>query len=130
MHYLGLSLIYKFINFITRRLLMRRTTKQTFGIGVLLVVLSLGVLGCVTVGREFSADAVSEIRIGETTREDVRRLFGEPWRTGIEDGKRTWTYAYYRHAWFGKTSTRDLILRFDENGVVVSYTFNTSEPEE
>lgn len=54
-------------------------------------------------------------------------MFGEPWRTGIEDGKRTWTYAHYRYSLFGPEQTRDLLVRFDDEGNVVSYSYNTTQ---
>lgn len=99
-----------------------------------IVVCLLGTLllcaGCASVGRPFPVAAVSQIRVGETTREEVRDLFGEPWRTGIEDGKRTWTYAHYRYSLFGGVRTRDLYLRFNDEGVVVSYAFNSTYPED
>ena len=84
--------------------------------------------GCLTVGRDFPVDKVGEIAIGKTTRDDVHRLFGDPWRTGIEDGRRTWTYGHYRYKLVGTTETRDLVVRFDPNGVVSSYTFNAAPP--
>ncbi len=83
--------------------------------------------GCATVGRAFPVESVSRIRMNETTQDEVRALFGPPWRTGIEDGRVTWTYGRYRYRLFGEAETTDLVLRFDERGVVVSYTFNTTE---
>ena len=86
--------------------------------------------GCFTVGSEFPTKPVAEIRMGETTREDIERLFGSPWRVGIEDGQRTWTYGRYRYTVFGASSTRDLVVRFDAAGVVSSYAFNSTHPED
>ncbi len=84
--------------------------------------------GCFSVGRSFPTEPVNRIRVGETTRDDVRRWFGPPWRTGIEDGAPSWTYGQYRYALLGPARTRDLVLRFDDAGVVRSFTFNTTEP--
>jgi len=89
---------------------------------------ALLVAGCLTVGREFPTDPIGQIQIGKTTRDDVHRMFGEPWRSGIEDGRRTWTYGHYRYKLFGTTETRDLVVRFDPNGVVASYTYNEAPP--
>ena len=86
--------------------------------------------GCLTVGRDFPADRVGEIAIGKTTRDEIHRMFGEPWRTGLEDGRRTWTYGRYRYKLFGTTETRDLVVRFEPNGTVASYTFNSAPPLE
>ncbi len=60
----------------------------------------------------------------------MRRRFGAPWRTGLEDGQRTWTYAEYRYSLFGGAQTRDLLIRFDDEGRVASYTFNSTHAED
>ena len=104
---------------------LRRITR-VFGVAGLAV--SIG--ACLTVGREFPTRPVHELRNGETTRDEVRRLFGEPWRVGVEDGQRTWTYGHYRYALLGTTQTRDLVVRFDDRGVVASYSFNTTTPDD
>ncbi|MCE5251062.1 outer membrane protein assembly factor BamE [bacterium] len=96
-------------------------------VSIMTAVLFVFAYGCATVGHDFSADAVSKIVIGKTTREDIGSLFGPPWRTGIEDGKKTWTYGYYKYRLFGTSTTRDLVVRFDSKGVVTSYTFNTTD---
>ena len=87
-------------------------------------------VGCMSVGNEFPVEPVPSITIGETTTDEVRRTFGAPWRTGLEDGQRTWTYGRYRYSIFGAANTRDLVLRFDEHGKVVSYSFNSTYPED
>ncbi len=91
---------------------------------------SFAFVGCATIGREFPVDRVSQIRLAETTRDEIRALFGPPWRVGIEDGRPTWTYGRYRYRLFGQASTEDLVIRFDARGVVSSYTFNTTEHDE
>jgi hypothetical protein len=91
---------------------------------------ALALASCLTVGRPFPVESVREIQIGKTTQDDVRTRFGAPWRTGIEDGQRTWTYGHYRYAALGTTRTRDLVVRFDDKGTVVSYTFNSTYPED
>jgi outer membrane protein assembly factor BamE (lipoprotein component of BamABCDE complex) len=86
--------------------------------------------GCVTVGRDFPAKQVAKLHIGTTTQEQVRGLFGTPWRTGVEDGQRTWTYGHYHYTLLGNTQTRDLVVRFDEHNVVASYSFNSTNPDD
>lgn len=86
--------------------------------------------GCATVGAKFPVAPVDSIVIGQTTRTDIQRMFGNPWRIGVEDGKTTWTYGHYRYKLFGRAKTRDLVVRFDDGGVVNSYTFNTTEHED
>ena len=85
--------------------------------------------GCVTLGRQFPTDTISKIHIGTTTRDDIRAEFGEPYRTGVEDGDPTWTYLLYRFTALGGNKTRDLYVRFDASGKVKSYAYNTNEPD-
>lgn len=86
--------------------------------------------GCATVGQDFPIDSVSEIEIGKTTRNEIRTMFGSPWRTGMEDGQSTWTYGNYRYGLFSAKKAKDLVIRFDDRDVVVSYTFSTTEHSE
>jgi outer membrane protein assembly factor BamE (lipoprotein component of BamABCDE complex) len=96
-----------------------------FSAGLLLLL-----TGCANVGHEFPDHRVSELEMGETTQQDVRRIFGEPWRVGYEDGMRTWTYGKYHYTLLGSPTTKDLVIRFDKNNVVQSYTYNTTEHDE
>jgi hypothetical protein len=87
------------------------------------------VAGCASVGGEFDARLVPSIEQHRTTRADIERMFGQPWRTGLENGQKTWTYAHYTRS-LGDTLTRDLVIRFDAEGRVASYTFNSNYPED
>lgn len=86
--------------------------------------------GCFTVGRDFPTRPVQRIEVGQTTHEDVAEWFGRPWRQGLENGQRTWTYGHYRYSVFGEAQTRDLVVSFDDQGVVTSYAFNSTHPED
>ncbi|MDD1620522.1 MAG: hypothetical protein LUQ11_03495 [Methylococcaceae bacterium] len=81
--------------------------------------------GCFSVGQEFAASRVPEIKIGQTSKKDISDMFGTPWRTGMEDGRPTWTYGIYKYSLFG-SETEDLLIRFDPQGVVRSYTFGST----
>ena len=82
--------------------------------------------GCasVNVGYDFPDDQVKSIQIGETTKEDIRTIFGEPWRTGLENGQETWTYGKYNYSGTRETAAKDLVVRFTEKNIVESYTFS------
>lgn len=109
---------------------MRHTPKRRLAAALAIVTAAAALVACVTVGRDFPAKQVAKLRIGSTSEAQVRELFGTPWRTGVEDGQRTWTYGHYRYALLGTTRTRDLVVRFDENDVVSSYTYNSTDPED
>lgn len=82
--------------------------------------------GCFSVGQEFAGSRVPEIKIGKTTKQEVTDIFGTPWRTGMEDGRTTWTYGIYKYSLFGADDTQDLLIRFDPQGIVRSYTFSST----
>lgn len=89
-------------------------------------IFSTQLTGCFTVGQEFAAHRVNEIKVGQTRRQEISEMFGTPWRTGMEDGRPTWTYGIYKYALFGGNDSQDLLIRFDPQGVVRSYTFNST----
>lgn len=91
---------------------------------------ALLISGCVTIGRNFEASLVKNIQIGKTTQSEITMMFGSPWRTGIEDGKQTWTYGRYHYSAFGDAQARDLVIRYDDKGIVVSYTYNTTDDQQ
>lgn len=96
----------------------------------LLLVLIMGLSACMTIGSEFPITPIFSIENNKTTRADIEREFGRPWRTGVEDGKNTWTFAHYRYSIFSGTKTRDLLIRYDQHGIVDSYQFNSTYPED
>ena len=92
----------------------------------LLATLSLPFTGCMpSVGRPFPVQQVRQIEIGTTTKAEIQKIFGDPWRTGIEDGFRTYTYGEY-----SVKMSRDLVIRFDDKDVVKSYSFSSSFPQD
>jgi len=85
--------------------------------------------GCLSAGKEFNAHMVPQIELHQTTRAQIEEMFGPPWRTGVEDGRPTWSYGTYKTG-LGDTLSRDLVIRFDVDGTVASYTFNSNFPED
>lgn len=95
-------------------------------IRTLLLILIIGLGACATVGKEFPASRVMEIQIGKTTIQDIQAIFGPPWRVGSENGLKTWSYGRYQYFLFDDPRTQDLVVRFDSNGIVRSYNYNTT----
>lgn len=92
---------------------------------VLLALILVGLISaCATVGQPYAEHKVSDIVVGETTKADIQAMFGNPWRTGSESGQQTWTYAHYKYSAFSDAQTSDLVVRYNKEGEVVSYTFN------
>ncbi len=94
------------------------------GIGLLAIFL---IMGCAAVGKDFPVEKVSGIQVGKTTQQEILLQFGSPWRVGIEDGRTTWTYGKYKYRLIGDTDTTDLVIRFDSQNIVASYSFSTTE---
>ena len=80
--------------------------------------------GCARVGKDFNAQKVQQIVIGQTTQSDIVSMFGQPWREGVENGVTMWTYGRYTYRIIGETDTKDLVIKFDKDKKVSSYTFN------
>ncbi|MBW2467576.1 MAG: outer membrane protein assembly factor BamE [Deltaproteobacteria bacterium] len=82
--------------------------------------------GCapINVGYDFPDEQVINIRIGQTTKDEIRAVFGEPWRTGLENGRETWTYGKYSYRGTKETDAKDLVVRFTDKNIVESYTFS------
>ena len=85
--------------------------------------------GCISYGREFPAPTPEAITNGVTTRAELLKLFGSPTQVGLEDGDHTWTWIHVRVG-SGQTLSRQLHVRFNERGVVKSYSYTSSLPEE
>ncbi|MFQ5513215.1 MAG: hypothetical protein ACE5FG_02165 [Myxococcota bacterium] len=105
----------------------RSAARLRFLVAALAILL---LAGCVSVGRFFPVDAVTQLRDGETTRERCLRLFGPPLHTGVTDGLRHWTYRHRSFALWRLPWERELVLHFDENGVLRSYEFESSFPDD
>ncbi len=97
---------------------------MVFGLSLLSLVV---IGGCATIGHDFAAAAVPKIQIGKTTQAEIVSMFGSPWRTGMEDGRQSWTYGKYHYSLFSEPSAQDLVVKFDNKGLVYSYSFNTTE---
>ena len=102
----------------------RMLRKLFCGLAVLMLLLSSG---CASIGHEFPAGQISTIHIGETTQNEIYATFGKPWRTGIDNGMKTWTYGNYRYNLFSDHSAEDLVIKFDKRNIVAAFVFNTTK---
>lgn len=110
---------------------MKNSSKKRGMIWALVIATALLTFGgCARIGNEFSSVNVQNIKIGETTQNDIVQMFGQPWRTGVEDGVTMWTYGRYTYRIIGDTDTKDLVVKFDKQKKVTSYTFNETMNKE
>ena len=89
-----------------------------------LAISSVVFTGCARVGVDFDAQKVREIKLNETTKNDILSMFGKPWREGIQNGVEMWTYGRYTYRVVGDADTKDLVVKFTKEGKVFSYTYN------
>jgi len=96
-------------------------------LGALLLCLSL-TLGCGTVGKDFDIEKARTIENGKTTKEDIAQMFGEPFKTGIQNGHPIWIYEQNKYKAVGEDTSKSLTVEFDDNGVVRNHTLTSNEP--
>ena len=98
-------------------------------VGITIVV---GILllsgGCGTAGKSFNTSKIGSIVNGTTTRSDIKKIFGEPFKTGIQNGQPIWVYEDHHYSIISNDSSKDLIIIFGPNGVVQSHQFMSSKP--
>ena len=98
-------------------------------ITVLLTSVALGMAACAGSGRDFDSTHAADIQKGVHDKAQMKAWFGPPSQTTGLTGHpagctERWTYV---HAWsnYGgmKTTTRMLVIDFDERGVVCDHAF-------
>ena len=97
---------------------------------ILISTMIMFVSGCITLGKDFPEANVSTISIGVTTKNEIRKLIGSPWLSGVQDGKPAWTYGIYDYSLFGERNAKDLVVQFDDRGKVSSFTYSTTDHNE
>lgn len=82
---------------------------------------------CGTVGRDFDPALAESVQNGKTTKQDVRSMFGTPFKTGIQNGDEVWVYERNVYTAIGQDTSKDFIVVFNKQGVVTSHQFMSSE---
>ena len=115
----------------TKMIEQRSPVKPNYAVALILIsILILFVSGCITLGKDFPEANVSSITIGVSTKNEVRKLFGSPWLSGVQDGKLAWTYCSYDYSLFGERKAKDLVVQFNDQGKVSSFTYSTTDHDE
>ena len=84
--------------------------------------------GCGTAGKSFNTSKIGGIVNGTTTRSDIKKIFGEPFKTGIQNGQPIWVYEDHHYSIIREETSKDLIIIFSPDGIVQSYQFMSSKP--
>lgn len=94
---------------------------------IFIVLFSLSLNACFTLGKEFPTDTIATLTPYKLTKYDVAKQFGEPYRVGLNNGKLTWTYLHYELSPFSNPVTTDLTFTFNAEGKMTQYQYNTND---
>ncbi len=96
------------------------------------LVASLTVFGCGTSGKEFNSSLFDSIKNGHTTQPEVESMLGSPFKKGFQNGDEIWIYEHNKYKafrMFGEDTSKDMVIIFDEDKVVKTHVFMTSQPD-
>ncbi|MBF0314572.1 MAG: outer membrane protein assembly factor BamE [Oligoflexia bacterium] len=99
-------------------------------VSIMALLISTLFSSCATVGKNFEYNRSRELELGKTSKSDVLKLYGSPFRVGINSGALQWSYNYYTYNAFSDTQTKDLVILFDNDGKVKHYEYNSSYEED
>ena len=81
--------------------------------------------GCIYMGRDFPRPRSEDIENDVTTQKEIFGYFGEPARSGLENGYETWTYSYQSYEFGQLRDLKELYVVFNKDSTVRSYSFNS-----
>lgn len=76
---------------------------------------------CGSTGKDFDPALTANIVNGKTTKEEIRSMFGAPYKTGIQNGDPIWAYEYNEYGLSENNLSRQLIVVFGPDDVVKSH---------
>ena len=95
---------------------------------VILVGIILVSNGCGASGKSFNTSKVESIVNGITTQSDIEKMFGEPFKTGVQNGQPIWVYEDNHYSIIREETSKDLMIIYSLDGKVQSYQFMSSKP--
>lgn len=102
--------------------------KTNYIVNIILLIGLLFAFGCGTAGKDFNESLYKNIVEGTTNHKEVQSMFGTPFKKGVQNGNRVWTYEYNYYNALGNNITKDMIIVFDKHGVVKSHQMMTNQP--
>ena len=94
----------------------------------ILLLASLFFIGCGTTGKNFNESLHKNIVVGTTTHKEIQAMFGPPFKKGVQNGSKIWTYEYNAYNSLNKDITKDMVIVFTPSGVVKSHQMMTNQP--
>ena len=101
-----------------------------FRFWITVILLTISLLACGTVGKKFDSSQVQKIKEGVTRQSEILEMLGLPFKEGEQNGQTTWTYQHNFYSAIGNSVYEDLVLLFDKNGLVESYRYTKSNPQD
>lgn len=86
------------------------------------------IYGCGTTGKNFKESLYKNIITGTTTHKEIQAMFGPPFKKGVQNGYKVWTYEYNAYNSLGNDITKDMVIVFTPSGVVKSHQMMTNQP--
>jgi hypothetical protein len=109
--------------------MMRAERVKTNCARVLQVILLISLFfGCGSTGKNFNESLYKNIIVGTTTHKEIQAMFGPPFKKGVQNGYKVWTYEYNVYNSLGNDITKDMVIVFTPTGVVKSHQMMTNQP--
>jgi hypothetical protein len=97
-------------------------------LNIILLINFLFVCGCGSTGKNFNESLYRNIIAGTTTDKEIQAMFGSPFKKGVQNGSKVWTYEYNAYNSLGSDITKDIVVIFTPSGVVKSHQMMTNQP--
>ena len=105
-------------------------TNNTHILNTFLLTGLLLIYGCGTTGKDFNESLYNNIVAGTTTHKEIQAMFGPPFKKGIQNGYKVWTYEYNEYNSLGNDTTKDMVIVFTPDGVVKSHQMMTNQQQQ
>lgn len=86
--------------------------------GILLLVTLITFSACSNVGTNFDINLVKQIQKGKTTQAEIENMFGQPYKTGVQNAHPAWVYEFNEYRAMGADASKDLIVVFNADKTV------------
>lgn len=106
------------------------TSKRSLPFLILIILIAGCMLrtGNLSIEDQNPQSLSEKIRVGETTREDIQKEFGDAGAySTAANGTQTWTYSFVGHNWFWVSphlKRKTLQVIFDRSGKVLDYNLS------
>ena len=98
-------------------------------LGAAVIAARLAGCGGLKFGSDFPSPTKDMLVVAKTAKADLLRFFGDPHQVGLDTGDPTWGWTYVQ-AFADKEFTKQLTVRLDDRGVLKSYSFTSSFPDD